>query len=489
DKVKETSTNISSEEFVRGPTVNLVTNNSAAIFWRTDTPTDALVEFGLNTSLLESVSNSTPDTDHLISLNGLEMDAKYYYRVESNGIQSEIYHFLTMPADGGEFNMIIAGDNRPDFGTTPNQPQAFLDIADLIIAEEPHLMVMLGDYVFDVVSEHAANLEAWKAFTDIADRIGHYVPIVGVLGNHDTGVGTGEYRPEYFHDAFINLNDLRTYFSFNYAGVHLIFLDSEDYGHEGRIIDAQYDWFIQDLAENVERDKLIFTHRPMFTTNHMRVSLDTNATERDALQVVLEENNVSLFAAGHDHAYDCMAVNGITHLIAGGLGAPFNPCPWGVDIFHYVKLNVNEQMTITVVKSDSTVYDEFSIPFEGPIRIYDREIVNGSSKPVGTMPVIYFSERPTTEYYSWDSGPNSTVLTGLPEGESLHTLDIYVEDDEGVWSTARYAWTTIMPDTSTPTDTTPPPGTSMDPLLIAGVAGLVGVVIVVGFLLKKKKDS
>jgi predicted phosphodiesterase len=476
-------------DFIRGPTVNLVTNNSAAIFWRTATPTDATVEYGVNSSVMESVTNSTLDTDHFLSLNGLEMNTKYYYRVESEGVQSEIYHFLTAPADGEEFNIIIAGDNRPDFNNAPTQPQAFSDIADLIIAEEPHLMIMLGDYVWEVGLDHEVNLDAWKRVTDITDRIGHYMPIFGVLGNHDSGADSGSYQPEYFHDAFINLNDLSTYYSFDYAGAHLIFLDSEFYGQEGRIIEDQYDWFIQDLDENVGKFNLIFTHRPVYTTNHLRSSLDVNATERDALQVVLEEYNVSLFAAGHDHAYACMTVNGVTHLISGGLGAPFSPCPWAEDIHHFVKLNVNEGLDFTVIKSDATIHDEFSLPLEGPIRIYDREYVNGSSKYVGTIPIIYFSEKPTTEYYSWDGGPNSTVLTGLPAGEVLHILDIYVENDEGIWSTYRLAYETIMPDETTPTGTTPPPTILLDPLLIAGVAGLVGVVIVVGFLLKKKQGS
>ena len=63
--------------FDRGPTVNMVTNNSAVIFWRTTDLTNATVRYGLNTSLLQTEVNATLDTDHLVSLSGLEIDTRY----------------------------------------------------------------------------------------------------------------------------------------------------------------------------------------------------------------------------------------------------------------------------------------------------------------------------------------------------------------------------------------------------------------------------
>ncbi|MFW9925528.1 MAG: hypothetical protein ACFFDM_02050, partial [Candidatus Thorarchaeota archaeon] len=71
--------------FDRGPTVNMVTNNSAVIFWRTTDLTNATVRYGLDISVSLSVSNSTLDTDHLVSLTGLDINTKYYYQAVSNG--------------------------------------------------------------------------------------------------------------------------------------------------------------------------------------------------------------------------------------------------------------------------------------------------------------------------------------------------------------------------------------------------------------------
>ncbi|MCK4484275.1 MAG: fibronectin type III domain-containing protein [Candidatus Thorarchaeota archaeon] len=93
-------TEAASAQFVRGPTVNLVTNSSALIFWRTDAPMNATVDYGLEESNLNlTVSNSTVTGDHRITLTGLAVGSKYYYQVTSNGTASDRYHFNTAPAE------------------------------------------------------------------------------------------------------------------------------------------------------------------------------------------------------------------------------------------------------------------------------------------------------------------------------------------------------------------------------------------------------
>ena len=214
--------------FDRGPTVNMVTNESAVIFWRTDDLTNATVRYGLDISLSESVSNSSLDTDHLVTLSGLAIDSKYYYQAISNGTSSPVYHFLTAPADGDEFKMIIIGDNRPR--TTVEQPEVFIQLAQMIVAEEPHIVIHTGDYVMEVNENHEENLLMWEHYTNISDSIGHYAPIYGVIGNHDTGMKTGSLRPEYFLDAHVQYGEPSLNYSFDYAGVHFACLTTEEPG-------------------------------------------------------------------------------------------------------------------------------------------------------------------------------------------------------------------------------------------------------------------
>ena len=473
--------------FIRGPTVHMVTNHSALIYWRTENDTDAAVYYGLNESLLESETNSTLDTHHRVWLENLDIDSKYYYQVESNGTLSEIYHFRTAPPDGGEFKIIVIGDNRPTSVST-EQPEEYKQIADLIIAEEPHLILHSGDFVLDVGTDHEDNLAGWAAFNNVTDRMGHYAPIYGALGNHDTGSKTGERRLEYFFDAFEQYGEPQAYYSFDYAGVHFTIIDTEEFGYEGRIVGDQLTWLVNDLESSTSPMKFVMGHRPMYPLNHIGDSLDSVPAERLALQNLFEANNVTAYVCGHDHLYNRMTVNGMVHIISGGAGAPLYWTPWGGNFHHYVAANVSaSEVDFAAIGLVGDVRDTYALPYEGPIEIFLRVMGNQTSKLIGTMPEIYFSETPAEYYYSWDSGTNQTVLTGLPVTNGLHTLDVYARNDEDVWSTAHYVFTAVgepTPTTTTGTGT----GGGLDPLIIFGGVAIAGVVVVLLLVWIRKRS-
>ena len=463
--------------FVRGPTVNLVTNESALIFWRTDGMTNATVWYGPNESVIESVVNTTLDTDHRIGLEGLEIDSKYFYKVSSNNTESPLYHFRTAPPDGVEFKMIVIGDNRPST-ISYIQPEEFKQLAQMIIDEEPHIVVMTGDYVLDVSADSAYNLAGWKAFTNISDSIGHYAPIYAVIGNHDVGAKTGTLRPQYFFDAFDQYDEPSTYFSFDYAGVHYILLDTEQQYMEGRITGAQYTWLVNDLQSTDCAIKYVFAHRPMYPINHIGDSLDSNPAERVRLQQLFEDNNVTAFIAGHDHLFNRVTVNGVPNIITGGGGAPVINTQWGGNFYHYMQINTSySHVNMTAIKLNGAVGHNYQLPYTGPLEIALRAIWNGSTNQPGTLPEIYFSETPLQTNYSWDLGAHQTNLTGVPNVNGLHTLDVYALASDDTWTHERFVFTTVG---ATPTTTAPPPF-FLDPLLMGGiaVAGIVVVVIVV----------
>jgi Icc-related predicted phosphoesterase len=473
-----------SSVFVRGPTINMVTNDSALVFWRSIGITNATVQYGLNISVIESVVNSTLDTDHRVRLEGLKIDSKYFYKVVSNGTESALYHFRTAPADGNEFKMVVIGDNRPAT-ISYIQPEEFKQLAQMIIDEEPHIVIMTGDYVLDVGENHEDNLVGWEAFTNISDSIGHYVPIYGVLGNHDTGAKTGTLHLEYFFDAFEQYGEPSTYFSFDYAGAHFTMLDTEEQYKEGRITGAQYTWLINDLQSTESSTKYVFGHRPMYPLSHIGDSLDSNPAERAALQQLFEDYNVTAFICGHDHLFNRLTVNGMVHIISGGGGAPPYSTPWGGAYYHYVRINTSyNRVNISSVMLDGAIGHNYQLPYTGPYEIALRAIWNGSSHQPDTLPEIYFSENPLQVYYSWDSGENHTEVTGLPDVNGLHTLDVYALDSNSVWNHERFVFTTVGASQTTPI----PTPIFIDPLVIGGIA-LAGVVVIVLILLYRRRLS
>ena len=463
----------------------MVTNESAMIFWRTEGVTNATVWYGLNESVIDSVENTTLDTDHRVRLEGLNMDSEYFYKVGSNNTLSGLYHFHTAPADGDEFKMIVLGDNRP---TTVSyiQPDEFKQLAQMIIAEDPHIVVMTGDFVLEVSEEHEFNLAGWAAFTNISDSIGHYAPIYGVLGNHDTGAKTGTLRLEYFFDAFEQYDEPSTYFSFDYAGVHFTILDTEEQYKEGRITGEQYTWLVNDLESTDSAIKYVFEHRPMYPLNHIGDSLDSNPEERARLQQLFEDHNVTMYACGHDHLFNRLTVNGLVHIISGGAGAPLYNTPWGGAYHHYVRVGTSTDfVNMTTVRLNGDVSHNYQLPYTGAIEIELRAIGNESSKQPGTLPEIYFSEIPVQKYYSWDSGSNQTELTGLPNVNGQHTLDVYALDSDEVWSHERFVFTTVGATATTTTTPIQAP-IFLDPLVIGGIA-IAGVVIVLILVYRRRQ--
>ena len=466
--------------FDRGPTVNMVTNNSAVIFWRTADLTNATVRYGFTTSLLQTEANATLDTDHLVSLTALEIDTKYYYQAISNGVQSPIYFFNTAPADGEEFKMIIIGDNRPH--STMAQPAEFAQFAQMIADEAPHIVIMTGDFVMEVNDNHADNLVMWDHFTNISDTIGHYAPIYAVVGNHDTGAKTGSLKLEYFFDAFVQYAEPSLYFSFDYAGVHIAFLTTEEYGNEGVIVGDQLTWLENDLESTNREMKFVVQHRPLVPVVHIDDSYyDLEPAEREALQTLYEQQNVSLLITGHDHMFNRLTLNGVVQIITGGGGAPIYDHPtWGGGFYHYVRVNViHNHINITAIKLDGSVSHNYQLPYTGPIEIEHRIIPTGATRPVGTMPVIFFSEVPAEKYFSWDSGENQTELTGIPNSNGEHTLDVYARNADDVWSHESYVFIG--------TGATAPTGGMIDPMLIFGGVAVAGVVVVVVAVIVLKK--
>jgi hypothetical protein len=455
--------------------VNLVTNHSALIFWRTNVSSDATVRYGLNASVLESESNSTLDTDHRILLDDLQIDRKYWYQVVSDGTESDVYHFRTAPADGDPFTFIVIGDNRPVTNVEP-QPEVFEQIAEMIAAEEPHVIIHTGDYVYEVPLTHSEALEKWNDYTEIHDIMGHYAPIYGAIGNHDDAGRTGTRILEYFFDVFELMDEPNTYYSFDYAGAHFVCLDTEQIGYKGRIYGTQLSWLENELTNTDSPLKFVFAHRPMYPTFHIDNGLDVSKAERDAMQQLFEEQNVTAVLGSHDHSYARLTVNGVVHITTGGAGAPLYDTAWGEAYYHYTKITASANAVFLMIRRPprSTLRATL-FPYTGPIEIVLRQVANGSTRSSGTMPNILFSEAPIQSYYSWDSASNSTTLTGIPSGPGYHTLDVYAQGSDGVWSHEQYTFRAP----GTPTTPPPEPVDFTLPLLIAGGVGIVVVVVVI----------
>ncbi len=482
----ESQTMAADPVFPRGPTVHMVNKTAAMIYWKTNTETDATVKYGSTSDSLDlTVENSTLSTEHRIWIGGLTAGTTVYYQAVSDGTSSEVYYFKTEPEDGEPFKLIALGDPQPIPGIEPEQSEVFKDIITMVRNEEPHLVIILGDYVHDLSdTDEEYNAICWGNYLNVTDKIGHYAPIYGVIGNHDTM--SGERYADGFLDAFQQYGGDSTYFSFDYAGVHFTLLDSEMPEFQGRIGGAQYDWLVNDLESTDKDIKFVMVHQPMFPVSAIRSSLDRNQTEWNRLQNLFEEQNVTVFLAGHDHVFQRVTVNGVVYVTSAGAGPKLYHTPWGGDFNHYTRWNLSSvSVELEVINVDEEVAADYALPYQGHIEIALRRHFNTSNGRPDESPLILFSEIPQEKYFSWDGGENSTVLGTFPDSNGLHTLDVYAQGSDGVWNHKYYEFTTVGGEE---TETTPLPPSDIDPLIVTGVIGVASVIVVI-VLYRRKLSS
>ena len=77
-------------------------SNSLTIMWETDSNDQSIVEYGLTENLGSSQIGTTEIGNgfsriHTVTISGLSPETRYFYKVSTNNIESEIYNFITPP--------------------------------------------------------------------------------------------------------------------------------------------------------------------------------------------------------------------------------------------------------------------------------------------------------------------------------------------------------------------------------------------------------
>ena len=116
-----------SQEFVVQPYLQSPTWSTMHILWETDSGSESKVEWGTWLTLGEVTTGTSINTDgnnqlHTVLLTGLHTSMRYYYRVVTGSLTSEIYDFI-MPADPmdeASFKIVAMSDMQKD-NSNPNK--------------------------------------------------------------------------------------------------------------------------------------------------------------------------------------------------------------------------------------------------------------------------------------------------------------------------------------------------------------------------------
>jgi Calcineurin-like phosphoesterase/Purple acid Phosphatase, N-terminal domain len=376
-------------EITRGPYLQTSTPTSIIIRWRTDEPTESLVHYGTAPTNLHSIAGELfPSTEHVVEIAGLNPNTRYYYSV--GDLDEEIawgpeYHFFTHPVPGtSKPTRIWAIGDCGTFNTGAGNQVGVRDAYyNFATGRHTDVWLALGDnaYYTGTDAEYQAN------FFDIYTSLFRKSTLWSTLGNHDTySPVEGAQLPYFdifsfprFGEAGGVASGTEKYYSFDYANIHFVCLDSElsDRTPDG----AMLSWLRSDLEANSSDWIIAYWHSPPYSKgSHDSDNLFDNfgnMTDMRANAVrLLEEYGVDLVLSGHSHIYER------SHLTHG----------------HY---GFSDSLTSTMIKDSGSGKVEdtgaYIKPLTGPGAnqgaVY---VVAGSSgwatSRTGHHPVMYFDE-------------------------------------------------------------------------------------------------
>jgi hypothetical protein len=370
-----------SVELSRGPYLQLGTPGSIVVRWRTDPATDSWLAYGPSPAQLDMlITDPQAVIDHELTVTGLSPGTRYYYAVgTAAGILAggDPEHFFTASPPPGvttPFRVWVLGDS----GTADEGAAAVRDgYLDYLGGRATDLWLMLGDnaYMYGTDEEYqAAVFEMYPQFLRSA-------VLWPTIGNHDAFSSNSASQTGPYFDIFTlpdwaqaggSPSGTEAYFSFDYANVHFVNLDSSDSALDPSSTMIQ--WLAADLATTTQPWIVAYLHHPPYSkgSHDSDDPLDSGGrlfAVRENVLPILEDRGVDLVLAGHSHVYERSylldghygtsdTLDPDTMILDAGDGRP-----WGDGA--YLKMHLPHAGAVYVVAGSSGVV--YSGPLDHPV--------------------------------------------------------------------------------------------------------------------------
>ena len=362
--------------------------------WRTQTTTDSIVQYGLNTSFTDE-EIGIAGTWHHVELTGLTPSTKYHYRVGNGIIWSDSYTF-TSGHHNNSTKFVALGDSQ---GNTPECKWVAKQVARVPM----DFMMFSGDFV----EEAQVIDEYYSWFNNYKDIVVDAASIT-TLGNHE--------KNSSIYYTLWALPGNEEYYSLNYGPIHIITLHTYYEGYEnlgGDYVD-QANWLVADLEANQDAIwTMVMMHRPPFSSyprnyeaSHWYALINSTFTP------IFEQYNVDLVLTGHEHGYERLLKNNVNYIISGGAGSMlYHPVPEQIlnesiyqeSYYNFLYLEVDE--------------NKFHVrAFRPDYSFMDQVILNKEDKPdlsFQTLPLVYKQE--------WDQNLIMNIVVTNTGEENIST--------------------------------------------------------------------
>ncbi|WP_127475522.1 purple acid phosphatase family protein [Sulfurivermis fontis] len=298
----------------REPYLQVVSHDGITLRWQSGEEEIGVVRYGTDPARLEHVvRETTARLSHEVRLAGLQPATRYYYAVGTDaavyrGGPDYWFHTAPPPGDRGPIRLWIQGDP----GYWHEGTRTVRDAALQWSAQHPRsgrppfdLWLTTGDNAYSSGKAREFQEALFEPYAALLRNI----PYLPVYGNHDARRWTF-YRVFSFPaagEAGGVPSGSERYFSFDYANIHVVVLDSEsgDLSADGPMLR----WLQQDLAANrLPWTVALFHHPPYSRGGHnsdsWRDSWGRMVDMRTTFLPVLEAGGVDLVLSGHSHVYE-----------------------------------------------------------------------------------------------------------------------------------------------------------------------------------------
>jgi hypothetical protein len=370
-------------DFIAPEILGRPANNSITINVVPAKAMDIVVDYGTTTGVYDhqSAAVSAPGAAPIeITLDQLQPNTRYYYRLRYGDSIGEEHAFMTQRAPGSTFTFGIQGDSHPE--RVNKQFDADLYARTLLnaAADQPDFYMTIGDD-FSVDQLKTVNAEIVRSlYINQRQWLGLVgAPVFLVNGNHEQAslansngtpnnvavwaqTARNAYYPQPAPDGFYTgdaepvefIGQLRDYYAYTWGDALFVVIDP--YWHSSQTVDnqfgvdrdqkvkrdlwnitlgdVQYQWFKQTLETSTAKYKFVFTHH-VLGTGRGSIENAGNYEWGDSTQLsahrpgwdktihqLMVDNHVTIFFQGHDHIFVRQELDGVIYQT---LPEPANP--------------------------------------------------------------------------------------------------------------------------------------------------------------------
>ena len=392
---------------VRGPYLQVATDTSMVVRWRTDAAVRGRVRYGTSLKSLDNfVDDLSLKNEHEIKITGLTPKTKYYYSIGTlkDTLQyGADNYFSTLPVPGQEglYRIGVFGDCGY---LSVNQAKVRDEFLKYLGTNDLEAWILLGDNAYNDGNDMEYQA---KFFNPYKDNLLKKYPVFPAPGNHDyhdadfsAEYAQNNHTTPYYQNFSMPVNGESggvasgnpAFYSFDIGNIHFISLDS--YGKEDNkyflhdTIGPQVQWLKKDLEANRNKGWVItYWHHPPYSKGtHDSDTDDIMSGVRENLLRILDRYEVDLVLTGHSHVYER------SRLMKGhyGKSTTFDKAKYNLSnssgLYNgtendgpYVKESGGNQGAVYVVSGTSSYVGKSYYDFPHPAMYYSNDSIAGSA--------------------------------------------------------------------------------------------------------------